>query len=247
MRKKISAGFVCLAFVLLFAGAISMYEMHRLRGQALGIIEDNTYNTALADKMLTALQKQNSSLLRMIFSDATTPDAEFHLGQKSFDEAVEAATALPRNSDFLQPVIEANTAFLYTIEQHLKGDGTPDIDWFVSSYLQAYYRLDDAIRDYFTSPANPIAARAQILEKSAYKTITPSIVTLLIALIIVLMFFFFINAYYTRPLLEIHKSLKNYLNHKIPFDPKCEGSEDEIDELKGMIEELIERKKNERR
>ena len=247
MRQKISLGFICLAFVLLFAGGISMYELHRLRHQALSIIEENSLNTSLADKMLTALQKQNSSLLRMIFSDATTPDAEYHLGKKAFAEAVEEALEMPHNRTFLQTVIEANTNFQYTIDSHLAGDDIPDIDWFVSSYLQSYYRLDNAIKDYLTSPANPIAARAQILEQNAYKTITPSIVTLLIAIIIVLMFFFFINSYYMRPLLDIHKSMKNYLIHKIPFAPKCDSSEDEIDELKEMIEEVIEQKKNERK
>lgn len=247
MRKKISAGFVCLAFVLLFAGGISMYEMHRMRGQALGIIEENAENTELVDKMLTALQRQNSSLMRMIFSDATTPDAEYHLGVKAFDEAIAEAGRLSHNSYFLQTVIEANANFRRTIDNHLAGDGTPDIDWFVSAYLQSYYQLDYAIRSYLTSPSNPLAARAEILEKSAYKTITPSIVTLLIAIIIVLMFFFFINSYYMTPLLEIHKSLKNYLNHQIPFAPKCDSSEDEIAEIQEMIQTVIEQQKNGRR
>ena len=46
-------------------------------------------NTELADRMLTALQSQNSAILRMIFSDATTPDAGYELGRTAFYDALE--------------------------------------------------------------------------------------------------------------------------------------------------------------
>ena len=128
---------------------------------------------------------------------------------------------------------------------HLADDGTADIDWFLAIYLPAYYHLDAMLKDYLSSPANSLPARAQMLEKSVYKTITPSILTLLIAIIIVLMFYFFVDSYYVRPVIRIHKSLKNYLAHGIPFAPKFESNDDEIEGLKEMIDELAERKKTE--
>ena len=75
MRKKISIGFISLALVLLLAGAVSVYELQRLRNQSEEIVSLNLRNTELADRMMTALQSQNSAILRMILSEATTPDA----------------------------------------------------------------------------------------------------------------------------------------------------------------------------
>ncbi len=246
MRRKISIGFISLALVLLLAGAISMYELQRLRTQSEEILALNMRNTELADRMFTALQTQNSSILRMIFSDATTPDAGYELGRTAFADALAAASVTEEDMDDLEAVRAADREYREVIAARLAGETTEteaDIDWFLSTYLQAYYQLDDTLKDYLTSPASSIPARAQMLEKSVYKTITPSILTLLVAIIIVLMFYFFVDSYYVRPLIRIHRSLENYLAHGIPFAPKFESNDDEMQGLKEMIDELVERKK----
>lgn len=84
MRKKISIGFISLALVLLLAGAVSVYELQRLRNQSEEIVALNMRNTELADRMLTALQSQNSAILRMIFSDATTPTRDTNSAGRLF-------------------------------------------------------------------------------------------------------------------------------------------------------------------
>ena len=55
MRKKISIGFISLALVLLLAGAVSVYELQRLRNQSEEIVALNMRNTELADRMLTEI------------------------------------------------------------------------------------------------------------------------------------------------------------------------------------------------
>lgn len=244
MRKKISIGFISLALILLFAGAVSMYELHRLRNQAVEIVELNSHNTETADRMFTALQNQNSSILRMIFSASTIPDAGYDLGRKSFQEALAAATANGTGMNDLNAIAMANEEYQNVISLHIHSHDAEDIDWFLSTYLKSYYKLDEALKTYLTSADSSVPARARMLEKSVYKTITPSILTLLIAIIVVLMFYFFVDSYYVRPVTSIHKSLKNYLLHNVPFAPKFESNDDEIRGLRDMIEELIGRKKN---
>lgn len=245
MRKKIAVGFISLAVVLLLAGAISMYELQRLRNQSEQVLALNTQNMEFANRMLTALQTQNSSILRMTLSDTSIPDAGYELGKSAFDEAFSAATASDNAGSDLADVRAANAEYHNVIAAHLYvEDNTEDTDWFLSTYLNAYYRLDNALKSYITSPDNSVQERTRMLESSAYKTITPSILTLLVAIIIVLMFFFFVNRYYVRPLLRIHDSLKNYLSHGVPFSPRFESNDDELQGIKDMIDELIERKKH---
>lgn len=244
MRKKISIGFISLALILLFAGAVSMYELHRLRNQAMEVVELNSQNTEIADRMFTALQNQNSSILRMIFSDSTLPDAGYELGRNAFEEALSDANATGSGREDLADIAVANEDYQNVILLHLDNHETEDLDWFVSTYLKSYYKLDEALKDYLTSPESSVPARARMLEKSVYKTITPSILTLLVAIIVVSMFYFFVDSYYVRPVISIHKSLKNYLVHNVPFAPKFQSNDDEINGLRDMIEELIGRKKS---
>ena len=68
IRKRIFIGFISLAMVLFFAGAIAMSELGRLRGTVHNIVETSTRSTEYAKLMLNALQEQNSAILRMMFS-----------------------------------------------------------------------------------------------------------------------------------------------------------------------------------
>ncbi len=111
MRKKISIGFISLALVLLLAGAVSVYELQRLRNQSEEIVSLNLRNTELADRMMTALQSQNSAILRMILSEATTPDAGYELGRAAFDEALKAASVTEEDATDLAAVRTADREY----------------------------------------------------------------------------------------------------------------------------------------
>jgi hypothetical protein len=93
------------------------------------------------------------------------------------------------------------------------------------------------------SPQSSIAQRTAMVEDNAYRTITPSILTLLVAVLVVLMFHFFIDFFYIKPILRINKSLDQYLATRVPFNPNVEGN-NEITTLKDSIEKLIELNKS---
>ena len=244
MRKKITIGFMSLAVVLLLAGAISMYELQRLRSQAEQVLETNSRNIELAERMLDALQRQNSSILRMTLADINIPDTGYDIGCESFDKAYAEAIEASGNSEEMINIAMANTEYRNVISNHLLNDEIEDREWFLSTYLQAYYKLDEALKSHITSPENSVQIRTQMLEKNAYKTITPSILTMLVAIIIVMMFYYFVDHYYAHPIIKLHNSLKNYLSFNVPFAPKFESNDDELQGLRDMISELIDRKKN---
>lgn len=240
MRKKISIGFIALALLLLFAGAISMFEIKRLKMEA-GIVNELTdQNAKFADKMLSGLQMQNSSILKVIYHrDIIAPDTEYDKGRTTFDESYTAAAKASSNRSDLIALHEENLNYHRVISDYLDEKNTLTETEFLPIYLNAYYKLDKSIKEYQTLPTNSIPS----IEQDVYRTITPSILTLLIAIIVVLMFYYFITSFYINPLTKIHKSLSNYLSHKIPFDPRFESNDDELNGLRQMISQLIERKK----
>ncbi|MFR7707786.1 MAG: MCP four helix bundle domain-containing protein [Alistipes inops] len=157
MRKKISIGFISLALVLLLAGAVSVYELQRLRNQSEEIVALNMRNTELADRMLTALQSQNSAILRMIFSDATTPDAGYELGRTAFYDALEAASVTEEDISDLAAVRVADREYQEVVTAHLADDGTEDLDWFLQPTCGLLPPLTKRSRS--TSPLRPTPYR----------------------------------------------------------------------------------------
>jgi len=243
VRKKITGGFTALFLVLFFSGAISVAEMSRLRKNTRQVIESGTHNTQLAKRMLNALQMENNSVLKMVVTDGAAPEQDFYKGVYDFNVALLDATNTVGDRADLDAIYKANERYNDIIAKR-SADSTAlnDKDWFMNSYLEAYYALDVSIKDYMTSPQSSIAIRMSSLESNIYKTITPSIMTLIVAILIVVMFFFFLDIYYIKPLLKINRSLGLYLKSKVPYEVKIEN-QSELSDLSDNIVKLIEQRK----
>ena len=80
LRRRITIGFFSLVALLLFAVAISIAELGRLREDAREIVEAGDKGSDLAAMMMSGLQKQNSAILRMVATEHLQPDSEYNEG-----------------------------------------------------------------------------------------------------------------------------------------------------------------------
>lgn len=244
MRRKITFGFMSLVLLLLVAGAISVYELRRLSNLTNNVIEQGNRDAEFAERMISALQKENSSVITYIFSEATSPDAAFDEGRREFREALAAAVTTIGDEADLARIADADDNFHAVIAYHLANMHITDVEWFTASYLPAYYRLDESVTGFLTSPDNSYSLRTEMLENNVYKTITPSILTLIVAILLVLMLYLFLDTYYMRPLTKINKSLRGYISTRVPFNPKFDSNNDDITALRDNISALIEQKRD---
>lgn len=244
IRKRITWGFVALSCVLIGSGIINLSEMGRLRNNTKAIIEASAKTTVFATEMFNALQKQNSAVLAMVTLNEPNPSDQYHNGVYEFNSALLKATEAAINPNSVDRIYKANQNYHNIVELH-SPDNTEvaDRNWFMTSYLEAYYALDSAIKYYMTSPETSISARTASLEKNIYKTITPSILTLVVALVVTLLLFFFIDTYYIRPVKRIGKGLNSYITSKAPYQVKIEDKS-ELTTLNDNINDLVGRIKH---
>ncbi len=241
IRKRISWGFIALSCVLVGSGIINLAEMGRLRSDTSAVIDAATLTTDYASDMLNALQKQNSAVLAMVILNEPEPTQKYHDGVYEFNSALLKANEAGINTKSVGRIYTANDNYHQIVELH-SPDNTEiaDRNWFMTSYLEAYYALDSAIKHYMTSPSTSISARTANLEQDVYRTITPSIITLMVALVVVLMLYFFIDTYYLRPVKRIGKGLDNYVATGAPYQVKIEDKS-ELSTLNNNIVELTSR------
>ena len=82
-----------------------------------------------------------------------------------------------------------------------------------------------------------LTPRAERLSRNAYRAVTPVFISLVVMIVILLMFYYFIKIYAVKPIVEMNKSLGDWIRYKLPFSIKAE-CRDELDELKGKIESV---------
>ncbi len=237
IRKKISLGFIALSVVLLCAIVINVFEITRLSQSTEEIIAEGAENTNYATRMLNALQQQNRAVLNMVLTGSHDSSSDYHAGVVELNSAIVEAMERNSSNPLLTNIYDANTTYHNIVEQHTisQSEGN-EMAWLMESYIEAYYTLDSAIKSYMTSPKSSVAVRMTKLESNIYKTITPSVLTLLVAVLILLLFYFFIDSYYTKPVRRISAALDNYVQNKVPYQIKVE----EKSELSSLNENIIE-------
>ena len=238
IRRKISAGFLALSLVLFCAVIINIFEITRLQSDTEEVIAEGAETTEFATRMLNALQKQNRAVLNMLILGESTSSVEYNEGVYELNAVILEAMEDGRSSTALTAISEANQNYHDIVELHSLNSSNDDKAWFTESYVEAYYSLDRAIKSYMTSPKSSVAVRMTKLENSIYKTMTPSILTLLVAVLILMLFYFFIDIYYTKPVSRISRSLDNYLKNKVPYQVKLE-EKSELSSLNDNIVEII--------
>lgn len=239
IRKRISIGFLALTVVLFCAVVINVLELNRMRTDTEEIIADGVQSSEYATRLLGALQMQNRAVLNMVITNSSSLSDSYHDGILEFNSALLEAMENNPKSSYLQAIYDTNITYHSIVEQHSPNNTEmADMEWFMESYLKAYYAVDSAIKSYMTSPKTSVAVRMASLEQNTYKTVTPSVLTLLVAVIIIALFYFFIDIYYTKPVRRISNSLEGYMKNRVPYTLKIEDKS-ELSSLNDNIKELI--------
>ena len=124
------------------------------------------------------------------------------------------------------------------IEAAEKNDEEDSVRWYTEEYEAVYLRLTAAVKAYMTSTQSSLAPRTEQIKRSAYRAVTPVLISLLVMIAVLLMFYYFMTIYCVNPIVRMNRSLGEYLSFRVPFAVK-EECKDELLELKEKIETLI--------
>lgn len=124
------------------------------------------------------------------------------------------------------------------IEAAEQNDEEDSVRWYTEEYEAVYLRLTAAVKAYMTSTQSSLAPRTEQMKTSAYRAVTPVLISLLVMIAVTVMFYYFMMIYCVNPIVNMNRSLGNYLTYKVPFALK-EACKDELMELKEKIDTLI--------
>ncbi len=124
------------------------------------------------------------------------------------------------------------------VEAAEKNDEEDSVRWYTEEYEAVYLRLTAAVKAYMTSTQSSLAPRTEQMKKSAYRAVTPVLISLLVMIAVLVMFYYFMLIYCVNPIVRMNRSLGDFLSFKVPFTVK-EECKDELLELKEKIESLI--------
>ena len=224
---------------MLLAVMISLLQLRRLSDETRFLLEVSTRNMELSKRMLDAAQNQNTALLQKIIIGSPAFDSLYNKAGREFDQALLEATATVHDLATLDSVYLARDEYEEVICNHVfSSDSKANTVWFSGVYKNSYQRLTSSIKNYSVVTESNLQHRAEQLEGSAYRAITPGILTLAVMIMIIGLFYFFIDLYLAKPVVKINKALDLYIKARVPFEVKTDGN-DEVAQLRSNIEDLI--------
>ncbi len=243
IQSKIRLGFVAIGVLLFLSGLISSLELNRFNRHIDNVLAGSQSSAELSRQMLDAIEDHNTALLQSLVGDKSSGalyDSLLVESAQDFDRALQELHHVVRDPARLGEIREA-ARYYYTVVDQV--DGGTGIEWFVEVYKTPYYNLTQAIRAFVVDSHRQTVDYAGQIEQNAYRASMVGIIALAAGILVLLVFYFMVKNYFVAPVLQITKSLRGYLDNRIPFTVKV-STRDEIGALKEAITTLIETARN---
>lgn len=256
IRKRVTVGFLSIVVLLFFSGLVSLFELNNMSGDIDSILSSNRRSIELSENLLDAIRRYDRAVINYaVFRDSTYTDScrvcygEFssRIAQAK-DEATKSAAPL---FDSLQMVASQLKDVVDDLRNNRRIENLLLLDdmsggalsfdgrtWYDGRYMPAYNAASSSIMRVMSHAQSSLSPRAERLSRNAYRAVTPVFISLVVMIIILLMFYYFIMIYALKPIIEMNKSLGDWIRYKLPFAVKSE-CRDELQELKDKIGSVI--------
>ena len=253
IRKRVTIGFLSIVVLLFFSGLVSLFELNHMSADIESILDGNRRSLELSENMLDAISAHDRAVVNYaVFRDTLYSDsckmrfAEFSAHIEQARSEVSKSTimmfdSLKMSAEQLRAVVHelrSSRTIEHLVLTDTLNNGSQSFDgkgWYDRNYVPAYDAASNSIMRVMSQAQSSLSPRAERLSRNAYRAVTPVFISLVVMIVILLMFYYFIMIYALKPIIEMNKSLGDWLRYKMPFKPKGE-CRDELLELKEKIE-----------
>lgn len=255
IRKRVTIGFLSIIVLLFFSGLVSLFELNHMSTDIDAILGSNHKGIALTESMLDAIRANDRAVIRYaVLHDVTYADSCRTTAADFATKVVSAREQISSSATSLFESLESSAQRLSTLVDDLRASQLveqsilPDSllrdslrfngnDWYNNHYAPAYNEASSQILQVLTHAQSSLSPRAERLSRNAYRAVTPVFISLVVMIVILLMFYYFITIYTVKPIVEMNKSLADWIRYRLPFSPKAEYR-DELAELRDKIESV---------
>ena len=252
--RRVTIGFLSIVALLFASGVISLFELSNLSNDTETILAASRRNLELAKDMLKFAHEHSQATLHIaLFNEESERDA-CRRAMSDLEGKLAAARSEAIDATRLDSLAVSVSKLRVVSESHLftpvrvvvdtlvvaESESMPDIvafngkKWYDEQYKVVYDNMIEEIQEFMTHTHSSLAPRAEQLNKNAYRSVAPVLISLVVMIAIVLMFYYFVRVYCVIPIVRMNNALNDFLRYRLPFNVK----EDLLDELKQLAENI---------
>lgn len=244
IKKKIFFGFVIIGAILFFAGIISVYEFHKINEMQSGLVEDNIKSINTAYVLLNLTEDYNMKILNTLDNDDAGGDIIEMLADEDFMTRlgqIKGSFSSQRESVMADSVLFAYAAYMQVVREAeaIWPEGYQARNNWYFNRLQTFYVKLRGYINKLTNVSHDILIESSLsMQDTFYRSVMPSIVSMLVGIVAIILFNIFLNSYFIDPILKISKGVKDYRKYGKDYFIEIENN-DELEELSNSVSEII--------
>ncbi len=233
-----------LVFMLMLSAMIAFFEFGRMSRHVSEVISNNVTSVDISRNLLNLCDRYNSSLFQNLNEDRLV-NVPVILPADEFEENIELLRKTVRSRaerNLVDTVRYAYSAYMQVaIEVEHIWLQPRDIrtDWYFQNLQRSFDDLRYYLQRLSSRSQGALAGNYDSLKDSYYRSIMPGIVAIGASIILVLLFSFFLNIYVLKPILKMHKGIKDYRDYNKKYDVTFDYGGDQIQEMNNDIKDLL--------
>ncbi len=239
IKYKLFAGFLLINVMLVIAGSMSIYELLQLREKTATAIDANYIALNGLNTMLKAVESEDRAVLLLLLGQW-----EDGRNQLSRADSIFRATYLEARSRVKDNQALENIGNQYAIFKHIwelpivdtKKQG--NLSWYNKTFIPSFQKTTAQIEKAMSFSRSRLHAESKQIFEESYTALMPGIVAIISAILMSLLMYFFISRFFSLPINNILKGLKDYNTKKRPFRVTI-NTNDELKELSGEIKKAL--------
>ncbi len=244
LRSKVVMASMVLVFMLLLSGMIAFFEFGRMSRHVSEIISNNVTSVDISRNLLNLCDRYNSSLFQNLNEDYLVSIPEI-LPADEFEENISLLRNTVRSKaekKLVDTVRYAYSAYMQVaidVEHIWLQPKDIRTDWYFQNLQKSFDELRHYLQRLSSHSQRALAGNYDSLKDSYYRSIMPGVVAIGASIILVILFSFFLNIYVLKPILKMHKGIKDYRDFHRKYNVSFDYGGDQIQEMNNDIKDLL--------
>ena len=258
IKRKVSAGFTVIAFILFFSSIVSLFEFTRMNRVLTQQIGENVNSVNIGRDLIMLTEDYNLGVLNAI-SEFEGGEEALAAGdprpahnakfEKEFSQTMEqmrqsfTSRTTYNERNYADSVLLAYTAYMQVLREGreiLKEEPVVRQEWYFSRLQPYYVKLRNYIQSLTGASQQALIENSKKVDATFYRSITPAIASVVVGLLLVILFNYFINFYLINPLIRITRGIQGYRSYRKSYNVEVDNNGDELDQLNTNVMDLIE-------
>ncbi len=239
IRTKVHKAAVVVALVLFLSAGVAYVEFSRMSDYVSTFIAKNVECINSSNELIELCERFNQRILKE--DEIAVGDPVMDSTVQNYIELIITNSTIDSENHYADSLRYAYAAYMQVVcgEEDMYFESYSEkISWYKEKVEVVYLKLKTYLSTLSSLSQNVLSSNYDELSDRYYRSIMPAVLAIVASIVLIFLFIYFLNIYILKPLIKMHRGLRQYKDCGMPYKVSFDRGEDQIQELNEMLKDL---------